>query len=36
MDQLPVADVAEITAATIPEDYLSKRKTIHRCWKITL
>jgi 23S rRNA (cytosine1962-C5)-methyltransferase len=36
MDQLHVADVAEITAATIPEDFVSKRKTIHRCWKITV
>lgn len=36
MDQLPVAGAEEITAATIPEDYRSKRKTIHRCWKITV
>jgi len=28
--------VKEITAGTIPEDYVSKRKTIHRCWRITL
>jgi 23S rRNA (cytosine1962-C5)-methyltransferase len=36
MDGLAVADVAEITAGTIPEDYMSKRKTIHRCWRITV
>ncbi len=36
MDRLAVAAVDEITAATIPEDYRSKRKTIHRCWKITV
>lgn len=24
----------EITSQTIPEDYLNKRKTIHRCWRI--
>lgn len=24
----------EITDQTIPEDYLNKRKTIHRCWRI--
>jgi len=34
MDGLAVADVQEITASTIPEDYVSKRKTIHRCWRI--
>jgi 23S rRNA (cytosine1962-C5)-methyltransferase len=34
MDGLAVADVAEITASTIPEDYASKCKTIHRCWRI--
>ena len=36
MDGLTVADVKEITAGTIPEDYMSKRKTIHRCWRITV
>ncbi len=30
------ADVREITAATIPEDYRHKRKRIHRCWQITI
>lgn len=36
MDGLTVAGVTEITASTIPEDYVSKRKTIHRCWRITV
>ena len=36
MEDLPVADVKEITALTIPEDYLNKKKTIHRCWRINL
>lgn len=36
LDGLAVADVKEITAVTIPEDYMSKRKTIHRCWRITV
>jgi len=35
-DDLPDADVTEITALTIPEDYLNKKKTIHRCWRINL
>jgi len=26
----------EITDLTIPEDYVNKRKTIHRCWRINL
>jgi len=30
------ASVEEITSQTMPEDYLSKRKTIHRCWMITV
>ena len=34
--ELPVADVKEITALTIPEDYRNKKKTIHRCWRINL
>ncbi len=33
-DELTVSDIQEITAQTIPQDYESKRKTIHRCWKI--
>ena len=36
MNGLAVADVTEITAGTIPADYASKRKTIHRCWRITV
>jgi len=35
-DLLNVTDVTEITNQTIPEDYVSKRKTIHRCWKINV
>ena len=35
-DDLKVAAVKEITDLTIPEDYLSKKKTIHRCWRIDL
>lgn len=33
---LEISDIKEITARTIPEDYKSKRKTIHRCWQITI
>ncbi len=33
-DTLNVAGIQEITATTIPEDFLTKKKTIHRCWKI--
>lgn len=36
MGQLAISGVEEITSLTIPEDYVSKRKTIHRCWKITV
>jgi 23S rRNA (cytosine1962-C5)-methyltransferase len=36
MDELPVDSLEEITPKTIPEDYLNKRKTIHRCWRITV
>jgi 23S rRNA (cytosine1962-C5)-methyltransferase len=36
LDRLKAADVKEITASTIPEDYVNKRKTIHRCWRITI
>lgn len=36
MDSLDVADVREITSRTIPEDYASKKKRIHRCWEITV
>jgi 23S rRNA (cytosine1962-C5)-methyltransferase len=33
---LKVNRITEITAKTIPEDYVHKRKTIHRCWHITV
>ncbi len=35
-DALKVAAVKEITDLTIPEDYRSKKKTIHRCWQLDL
>ena len=34
--KLSATDMAEITGKTIPEDYLNKRKQIHRCWEITV
>ncbi|MCP3925000.1 MAG: SAM-dependent methyltransferase [Desulfobacterales bacterium] len=34
MSTLRVKDFDEITSKTIPEDYINKRKKIHRCWKI--
>ncbi len=34
MHNLRVSSIQEITDQTIPEDYISKRKKIHRCWKI--
>lgn len=36
MEALPVSGLQEITDQTIPEDYQSKRKRIHRCWQITV
>ena len=36
MDELNVSKIKEITAITIPEDFRSKRKMIHRCWHITV
>jgi 23S rRNA (cytosine1962-C5)-methyltransferase len=36
LDQLDAKACEEITTLTIPEDYVSKKKTIHRCWKITV
>jgi len=36
LEKLPISSAREITAMTIPEDYVSKKKTIHRCWKITV
>lgn len=32
----PAGEIEEITDMTIPEDYASKRRTIHRCWRFTL
>jgi len=34
LNKQEVSDVKEITSNTIPEDYVSKRKKIHRCWEI--
>lgn len=34
-DELEISQATEITSNTIPEDYRRKKKTIHRCWKIT-
>ncbi|MGD9686282.1 MAG: class I SAM-dependent methyltransferase [Desulfobacter sp.] len=34
-NKLDAADIKEITQETIPEDYVSKKKQIHRCWRIT-
>jgi len=34
LELLKASAVDEITAQTIPEDYVHKRKTIHRCWRI--
>jgi 23S rRNA (cytosine1962-C5)-methyltransferase len=36
MEGLRVRSATEITAATLPEDYRCKHKTIHRCWKIVV
>lgn len=36
LDLLAATAVEEITSRTIPEDYVNKRKTIHRCWRITV
>jgi 23S rRNA (cytosine1962-C5)-methyltransferase len=36
IEDLPPVEVNEITTQTIPEDYRSKKKTIHRCWRIDL
>ncbi|MEZ4525059.1 MAG: class I SAM-dependent methyltransferase [Desulfobacterales bacterium] len=35
MDHLRAQEIKEITSLTIPEDYVSKKKQMHRCWKIT-
>ena len=34
-NQLKAGTAKEITDQTIPEDYVNKRKKIHRCWEIT-
>lgn len=36
LEGLAVSGATEITTSTIPEDYVNKRKTIHRCWRITV
>lgn len=36
LGRLKITAVKEITSITIPEDYFSKKKRIHRCWKITV
>lgn len=36
LESLNVSGILEITSQTIPEDYVHKRKTIHRCWRITV
>jgi 23S rRNA (cytosine1962-C5)-methyltransferase len=36
MDELPVKQIAEITGRTLPEDYRTTRRVIHRCWRIRL
>lgn len=36
MDGLGFNHIDEVSAATIPEDYQHKRKTIHRCWRIVV
>jgi 23S rRNA (cytosine1962-C5)-methyltransferase len=33
---LKISKIKEITPLTIPEDYVSKRKKIHRCWRIVV
>ena len=35
-EKLNAGDIREITHKTIPEDFLNKRKQIHRCWEIRL
>ncbi|MBW1867522.1 MAG: class I SAM-dependent methyltransferase [Deltaproteobacteria bacterium] len=36
MDRLKISASKEITPITIPEDYITTKKKIHRCWKITV
>lgn len=35
-NDLNISGLREITSRTIPEDYKNKKKTIHRCWQITV
>ncbi len=35
-NQLKASQFEEITDTTIPEDYVSNRKKIHRCWRIVV
>ena len=35
-NRLNANDIQEITDQTIPDDYVNKRKKIHRCWEIKL
>lgn len=34
IEDLPIEGADEITSKTIPEDYITPKKLIHRCWKI--
>lgn len=36
MGHLPIRAIREITSETIPMDYASKKKNIHRCWRLTV
>lgn len=36
LDELAFVNITEITKQTIPEDYAGRKKTIHRCWKLTV
>jgi 23S rRNA (cytosine1962-C5)-methyltransferase len=36
MEGLKAADIREITASTIPEDYRHRARPIHRCWRVTV
>ena len=36
LDALKIKGLEEITARTIPEDYVRKRTPIHRCWQIAV
>jgi 23S rRNA (cytosine1962-C5)-methyltransferase len=34
MDRVNASEAVEITSQTIPEDYLNRKRTVHRCWRI--